>query len=75
MVNILGKADYRIFNLETPLADKKAPIYKCGPNLIAPTSCINGIKKIGVNIFTLANNHIMDQDVKGLGKKLQILEV
>ena len=74
LVNILGKADYRIFNLETPLADKKAPIYKCGPNLIAPTSCINGIKKIGVNIFTLANNHIMDQDVKGLESTIEILK-
>ena len=71
---ILTNADYRIFNLEVPLTDKNAPIDKCGPNLIAPENTINGIKSIGVNLFTLANNHIMDQGAQGLTSTLELLQ-
>ena len=35
-----------IFNLETPITDDFNPIAKCGPNLIAPTSTIKGIKAL-----------------------------
>lgn len=66
ILKILNDADYRIFNLEVPLTDVCSPIDKCGPNLIAPTSTINGYKSIGVDFVTLANNHIMDQGEQGL---------
>lgn len=66
LLKILNDADYRIFNLEVPLTDVCSPIDKCGPNLIAPTSTINGYKSIGVDFVTLANNHIMDQGEQGL---------
>jgi len=72
--NKLKQADLRVFNLEVPLADVESPIQKCGPNLIAPTSCIKGIKKLGVDLFTLANNHIMDHDVQGLESTIEILD-
>lgn len=71
--NLIDSSDFRVCNLEVPLTDKKAPIKKCGPNLIAPTSCINGIKKLGVDLFTLANNHIMDHDVQGLESTIKVL--
>lgn len=70
---IIHNADYRIFNLEVPLTDIEAPIKKCGPNLIAPTSTVNGIKAIGVDFFTLANNHILDQGEQGLKSTLDVL--
>lgn len=70
----LKEYDFRIFNLEVPLTNMESPIQKCGPNLFAPTSCINGIKMLGVDLFTLANNHIMDQDVKGLESTIEILK-
>lgn len=73
LINILADADFRVFNLEVPLTDKETPIKKCGPNLIAPTSCISGMKKLGVDLFTLANNHIMDQDVQGLESTIKVL--
>ena len=41
--DIIDKADYHIFNLETPLSDGGAPIKKRGPNLIASKKCINGM--------------------------------
>lgn len=72
--NKLKQADFRVFNLEVPLSDVKSPIQKCGPNLIAPTSCIKVIKKLAVDLFTLANNHIMDHDVQGLESTIEILD-
>lgn len=57
----LAAADFRIFNLETPITDFPAPIPKCGPNLIVPTRTIKGIKAIDPSLLALANNHILDQ--------------
>lgn len=74
MMNILCNASYRIFNLEVPLTDTSSPIQKYGPGLIAPTSVINGIKLLGVNLLTLANNHIMDHGVQGLTSTIHALE-
>ena len=70
----LNKADYRIFNLEVPLVDNETPINKCGPNLIATTKSGLGIKTLGVDFLTLANNHILDQGEKGLESTLKILK-
>lgn len=71
---ILAEADYRIFNLETPLADAQAPIAKCGPNLIAPTATASGYKAIGADILTLANNHILDHGVQALDSTRRVLK-
>lgn len=71
---ILNSVDFTVFNLETPLTDSLSPIIKCGPNLIAPTYTISGIKAINPHFFTLANNHILDQGEKGLLKTMSLLE-
>lgn len=63
---LLEKADYRIFNLEVPLTDKATPIDKAGPNLIASTRSVSGLKQLGIDFLTLANNHILDQGEQGL---------
>lgn len=70
----LEAADFTIFNLELPLTDTLSPIAKCGPNLIAPTSTIAGLKAINPHFFTLANNHIMDQGVNGLEETMRVLD-
>lgn len=62
---ILKTADYRVFNLETPLCDEETPIIKCGPNLNAPVRTVRGIKALNPSLLTLANNHIMDQGNAG----------
>lgn len=74
LLNIISKADFRIFNLETPITDNKTPINKCGPNLITPTRVISGIKALGVNLFTIANNHILDQGEQGFNKTVELLK-
>jgi poly-gamma-glutamate synthesis protein (capsule biosynthesis protein) len=68
------KADLRIFNLEVPLTDFESPIKKCGPNLIAPTSSINGIKSLNPSLISLANNHILDQGKQGLDSTINLLK-
>lgn len=73
IISILKDSDERIFNLEVPLVDKETPIDKCGPNLIAPTGTIKGIKKLNPTLLTLANNHIMDQGTQGLNSTIDTL--
>ena len=71
---VLNDSDFRIFNLETPLTNIKTPIAKHGPNLIAPTSSVKGLKAMGIDALALANNHIMDQDSQGLISTLKTLD-
>jgi len=66
LIFLWNSADRRIFNLEAPITDELNPIAKCGPNLIAPTGTIKGIKALNPSLITLANNHILDQGVRGL---------
>lgn len=58
----LFSVDYRILNLETPLADKNNhhPIRKSGPNLICAPENITFLKAVDADGVTLANNHIGD---------------
>ena len=73
LVTKLKSADFTIFNLEVPLADEAHPISKCGPNLIAPTETITGLKAINPHFFTLANNHILDQGREGMQSTIALL--
>lgn len=73
ILDLIKNADYRVFNLETPLVNKISPIEKNGPNLIASVKSAVGIKALGADLLTVANNHIMDQGVKGLNSTLKTL--
>ena len=70
----INGADYRIFNLEVPLVDKKQPIAKGGSCLAAPIECVKGYKEMQVDLLTLANNHILDQDQQGLLSTCTVLD-
>lgn len=72
--DIITNADYFVFNLEVPLTDKESPIKKAGPNLIASTQCINGLKAINGDFYGLANNHILDQGIGGLKSTIKVLQ-
>lgn len=74
LIDILTSADYRVFNLETPLTDILSPIDKNGPNLSAPVNTVKGMKEMGINLFTLSNNHIMDQGIQGFFSTVNALE-
>ncbi len=74
LADLLDRASFRIFNLEVPLADSDTPILKQGPNFRAPTKCAKGLRAIGVDLLTLANNHILDQGEQGLRSTIQALD-
>lgn len=74
LLNVLQQADYRIFNLEVPLTDSETPIFKCGPALIASTESARGIRALGADFMTMANNHIMDQGEQGLYSSMETLD-
>lgn len=71
---LLTDADFRCFNLEVPLTNYSTPIKKNGPNLAAKVDTIKTIKKINPDLFTLANNHILDQGEQGLVSTIETLE-
>lgn len=74
LMDILKSADYRILNLEVPLTNQVAPINKCGPNLVASTKSVIGLKQLGIDLLTLANNHILDQGEQGLWSTIEQLD-
>lgn len=74
LFGVLAEANFAIFNLEVPLTDTESPIDKCGPNLIASTDTIAGLKAINPYFFTLANNHILDQGEMGLYSTIKTLK-
>lgn len=53
LLSLWNSADMHIFNLEVPLCDREEPIAKCGPNLVAPTSTIKGIKALTPSLITI----------------------
>lgn len=66
LLDELADADFRVFNLETPLINHLSPINKVGPTLGADAGAVYGLKKLGVDLVTLANNHILDHGEQGL---------
>lgn len=74
ILDLLKDADYCIFNLEVPLTDVKRPIPKCGPNLIASAKSAVGLRQLGIDFLTLANNHILDQGEQGLWSTAEQLD-
>lgn len=74
LMKVFQEADFKILNLETPLTDELTPIEKCGPNLIAPTSTINGLGEINNDFYCLANNHIYDHGEVGLNSTINLLK-
>lgn len=73
LFELWNSVDMRIFNLEVPITNQENLIPKCGPNLIAPISSINGIKALNPSLLILANNHILDQGEQGLKSTEDIL--
>lgn len=69
-----AKSKYRICNLEAPLTREDVGILKCGPNLKINPDCITGLKKLQIDMVTLANNHIMDYGEKGLNETIELLK-
>ncbi len=71
---VLQRSDYRVFNLEVPLSEKNEMIMKYGACLKAKTVMVNGIKSLGADLLSLANNHIYDCGTEGVMTTMSALE-
>ena len=71
---LFSAADLAVINLEAPLCRAQSPISKCGPNFRADPAVAGALKRAGVGLCCLANNHIMDQGPAGLQETLAALD-
>lgn len=71
---IMDSADFRLVNLEVPFTSEAHPIKKSGPNLIADPLAIYGLKAMGVNCVSMANNHVLDQGPDGYYETVRVLD-
>lgn len=72
-MKVLSDADFRVFNLETPLTDKRCPIDKEGANFAVSTESVNGLKALKIDVLGVANNHCKDQGADGLLQTINVL--
>lgn len=74
IVNLIRDADISILNLEAPIADlSDTKINKVGPHLRTSKDTVKYLKKCGVDIVTLANNHFYDYGLIGVVKTIDCL--
>jgi len=71
LVSLFQKSDLNIVNLEAPVTASNSKILKTGPYLKAHEESTKKIlKALNVDIVTLANNHVLDYDEKGVDDTL-----
>lgn len=62
--------DFNIVNLECALGGKKEATDKSGPCMRAPFECIWGLRSVGFNVVSVANNHSLDNGMSAFRKEL-----
>lgn len=66
-------ADFNIVNLECALGKRTEAIDKSGPCMAAPLECISGLRSVGFNIISVANNHSLDNGIAAFREELGAL--
>lgn len=66
------QADLSLANLECPLIEQATPRLKTGPVFGEASACVNGIRRAGIDVINLANNHVMDHGPAGLKNTLEV---
>lgn len=70
----LREADLFIANVECPLTDSETPAWDYFPTLKGKREVGRDLGDLGVNVASLANNHIADYGAKGLEDTISVLE-
>ena len=67
---IFEESDLSLINLEVPVAGN---IYKPSnyPNFNSPVELLDGVKNMGIEIVSTANNHALDKGLKGLNETIK----
>ena len=63
---LFAESDIRVVNLECPLTERGSPIRKTGPCIRGCPKTIRLLTCLGINVATLANNHIGDYGETGV---------
>lgn len=72
---VFQNADFSIINLEAPIVEGEyVHLSKCGPNLKTTPKVIESLKYLGVDMVTLANNHILDYGPNGIKDTIRNLD-
>ncbi len=71
---LFQNADEVIVNLECAVTESENRIKKCGPNLKAPLGTVETLKKAGVTVCAISNNHIFDFGKEGANDTITQLE-
>lgn len=71
IIRDIQNAGLVIGNLECPATDNSVPSVKTGPNLRAKPQDIELLGKLGFNVLSLANNHILDYGILGVEDTIQ----
>lgn len=72
--SIIAQCDYAVVNLEAPLTETEDKIRKSGPNIKASPKTVEALKFLDVDLVTLANNHMLDSDEKGVLDTIKVCE-
>lgn len=64
--DVLGNADYTMANMETTIGKYKDKQYSGYPLFNSPEQVLDPLKDAGVDMFTLANNHMLDRWFDGM---------
>lgn len=67
-------ADISIINLEVPLTSSDIKIMKSGGNIKGKPESIMGLQRAGIDVISLANNHLGDYGEKGVLDTLELLK-
>jgi poly-gamma-glutamate synthesis protein (capsule biosynthesis protein) len=70
---LLGRADVRFANLEAPLLAEGRPLFSTGVRLKSPPQTVEILRRLRVDVVSLANNHMMDFGPDGLTATLHKL--
>jgi hypothetical protein len=72
--SLLESADLFLANVECPLTDSSRPRWDYFPTLKAAYNAGRFLGELGVDVASLANNHIADYDKRGLKDTIAVLE-
>lgn len=70
-LQLMKDSDLSITNLESPIIDQGLSIDKTGPALKSSVNSAQILNTAGIDLVTLANNHIMDYGDEGLRSTLE----
>ncbi len=70
---ILGPDEIAFANLETPLSTDREPMRGDPPRLGAPPTAAHALAQAGIDVVSVANNHVWDQRDLGLQDTIEAL--